>query len=212
LTKIESKRNVKVIVILSLTLAAIVILALYTFGPLSHFRTNRRANPESLKPAGSETVKVNGGEMTLRQYHNRDMTENYYSVKIPEEFTVGPDGSSPGRYIVDSPLAKGTIRLMDVPDNTSLELYVLGQEEPGLSKSVPGYRKLGFEPITVNGVDAYELSYGGTDKGTGYRTVRVYIAGPDQAAVITLTSKEGDFGMEAPVFSQIINSYRWENR
>ncbi len=210
--KTESKRNLKVIVILLMTAVAIIVLALYTFGPLSYIRGEHKTNPESIKPAGSEKVSINSKDMVFRQYHNKDVTENYYGVGLPAGAGVRPDTSSPGTYIVDFPPIKATIGLMDVPDNTTLELYVLGQEEPKLSKSVPGYRKTDFQKLTINGAEGYELAYIGTINAIEYRTVRTYVTGPDRAGVITLSCKESDYKDTSSIFSTVVNSFRWENR
>ena len=51
--------NKKVIAILLLTIGALVVLYLYSFGPLSYKRTAAQVNPASLKPATAGNVTIN---------------------------------------------------------------------------------------------------------------------------------------------------------
>src|SRR3977135_3135775 len=126
--------NKKVIAILLLTIGALIVLYLYSFGPLSYKRTAAQVDPASLKPATAGNVTINNKNVGLSAYHNRDTKENYYTVKFPQDWQV-KTGDKAGGYSFNFNGGGGTVELMDVPDNTTLELYVLSQEEPRLKKA-----------------------------------------------------------------------------
>lgn len=203
--------NRKVIVIFVLTIGALVLLYLYSFGPLSYKRTASQVNPASLKPATAGNVTINNKNLALSAYHNRDKKENYYAVKLPQDWQVKP-GDKPGGYSLNFNGGTGTVELMDVPDNTTLELYVLSQEEPRLKKTVTDYSRVSYQKTTVNGSEAYQLVYRSKQGQDNSQTLRTYISGQDECSVITLTARQIDFDSSQTLFFSIINSFLWENK
>jgi hypothetical protein len=101
---------------------------------------------------------------------------------------------------------------MDVPDNTTLELYVLSQEEPRLRRTATAYERVDYQRLEAGGSDAYRLTYRSKVGPDSRQTVRTYIAGPDMAAVVTFTAKQSDSALEQPAFASVLRSFRWENR
>ena len=85
--------NKKVLAIIILTVIALGILYLYSFGPLAYRRQAVRPNPESLKPTMGQGIARG-----MKEYHNRDMTENYYRVAFPQNWQVNP-GTTLGSYL-----------------------------------------------------------------------------------------------------------------
>jgi hypothetical protein len=129
--------NKKVVIVLILTLAALGFLTFYSFGPSSTTRIGPQINPESLKPIKAEAMNQNNESFEV--YHNKDIAENFYAMSIPQSWQIQSGISHPGGY--DFLYNRGTtkIELMDVPDNSTLELFVLSQEEPRLKSLLPGY-------------------------------------------------------------------------
>jgi hypothetical protein len=201
--------NKKVIAILILTAAALVLLTLYAFGPLIP-KTSPHHNPVSLKPAEAGKVAVGPQNVPFVTYHNKDVRENYYTVGVPQTWQV--TAGKPGGYELRFAGGRGTVRLMDVPDNTTLELFVLSQEEPRLKKTLPGYQRTGYDKLTLNGAEAYQLTYQNADSGGPAQTVQTFITGPDQAGVVTLTARAGDFATLSAVFSSLAQTFRWEKQ
>jgi hypothetical protein len=195
--------NKKVIVVIFLTVVALAVLYLYSFGPLAGIRTAQNFNPVSLKPSVSKTT-------ALSDYHNKDVKENYYTIQLPADWQVSA-GKNPGGYAVSSANATGEVGLMDVPDNSTLELYILSQDEPELKNSLPAYSRADYKKISINGNDVYQLIYTFKTGSDIYQTIRTYVAGPDHAGVITLSLKQSDFSSLQPTFDSIINSFNWEN-
>jgi hypothetical protein len=203
--------NRVVLVIIVLTIVALVVLTLFSFGPLSGARKRARINPTSLRPTTSEQVVVSSRSLSFSVYHNRDLVENFYAIKLPQDWQL-QKGGEPGKYSLTFSGGTATVELLDVPDNTTLELYVLSQEEPRLKRTVPGYEREGYKKVTVDGNDAYQLAYGSKINREDYRTICTYVIGQDKAGIITLTAKQSTFaGLEA-VYSSIIESFHWEKK
>ena len=202
--------NKIVIIILSLTVVALVVLYLYSFGPLAGMRTTQNFNPVSLHPSVSQNLNVSNKTETFSIYHNKDLIENYYTIQLPKDWKITA-GKNPGGYTVSSANANGEIGLQDVPDNSTLELYILSQDEPKLKSSLSGYNRIDYKKLSINGNDAYQLAYTSKTGIDTYETVRTYISGKDHAELIIFSSKQSDFQGLQPTFNSIINSFNWEN-
>ncbi len=199
----------KIIAILILTVVALIGLAIYAFGPMTK-KTITRVNPVSLKPAGSEKVTVDNESVAFVAYHNQDLTENFYTLEFPKDWQVTP--GKPGGYALNFGGGTGTIGLTDVPDNSTLELFVLSQVEPRLKKTVSNYKRIDYRKLTVNGAEAYQLLYQGMSTKEQYQTVQTYIAGSDEAGIITFTTKQNEFSALSSIFSSVTNTFHWENK
>jgi hypothetical protein len=228
--------NQKVIVVFVLTIIALIVLYLYSFGPLAGTRSYVRANPSSLKPAASEQVTVNseqpivpsaGANQTMvaspapatpgkkdvafNVYQNKDKKENFYAVSIPQEWQVHA-GSKAGGYVLTFSGGNGSIQLMDVPDNTTLELYVLSREEPRLKKSQAHYERVDYRKETLHGQEAHQLVYQSKNGEEINQTFATYIVGSDEALVISLTARPGQWDSLRGLFESVANSFRWESK
>ncbi|MCX5698634.1 MAG: PsbP-related protein [Candidatus Omnitrophica bacterium] len=203
--------NKKVIFIFILTIIALVILALFSFGHLSDKRNAAGINPSSLKPVSTETANKENASVAWNLYRNRDVVENYYSVQLPQKWNVNA-GKKAGSYSVNFSDGNGTVVLMDVPDNSTLELFILSQQEPQLKKAIPGYHRVDYKKILVSGNEAYELIYQNTKDNEAYETLKTYIAGSDQAGVLTFTVKQSSFNETYSLLNLIIQNFKWENK
>lgn len=201
--------NKKIVAILILTVVALIVLAIYAFGPLTK-KTMIRVNPVSLKPAGSQKVTVDNKSMAFVAYHNKDLPENFYTLEFPKGWQVIP--GKPGGYALNFSGGSGTISLTDVPDNSTLELFVLSQEEPKLKKTVGNYKRIDYRKLTVNGAEAYQLLYQSTRSGEQDQTSQTYIVGADEACIITFTTPKNEFSVLSSLFSSIANTFHWENK
>ncbi|MCX6843988.1 MAG: hypothetical protein NTX53_17125 [candidate division WOR-3 bacterium] len=194
--------NKKVIAVAVAAVAALVVLYLYSFGPLAKQRHAARPRPESLKPAA-------GTVQGTVAYHNRDSRENYYGITVPKAWQTRA-GEKPGSYSFSFGAGAGTVELMDVPDNSTLELYILSQEEPRLKAAAPGFARRNYGKQTVGGVEAFRLAYRSLIDGTEYENAREYFTGQDMAGVMTFTTPRTDSSFRAAIDS-VINGFKWEN-
>jgi hypothetical protein len=198
--------NKKVIGVITFTMIALVIVYLYSFGSLANHRQTVQPNPESLKPTIGQGV-IQG----MSEYHNKDLKENYYRIAFPQTWQV-KSGTALGSYLFSLNAGTGSIELADVPENSTLELFVLSQEEPRLKKEVLGYERKSYQKLTIDGSDACQLSYSSTLNGEQYENVRTYVSGQDRAGVVTVTAPEKEFASLAQDMDAVVNSFQWENK
>ncbi len=213
--------NKKVIIISILTILSLVILTMFSFGPLSNIRKQSGINPASLNPVQPSPEKSESPQnqnnsdsnriMDFNAYRNVDVKENYYQVSIPKNWRVTA-GNKPGEYVINFSGGSGQIGLMDIPDNTTLELFLLSREEPRLKKSVLSYQRLDYQKITVHGNDGYELTYSSDVNRKKSKTIIAYLAGQDQAGVISFTAPSDNFSNLQPIFIKVINRFNWQNK
>ncbi len=200
--------NKKIIFIIILTITALVLVYLYSFGPLAKMRLNYSINQQSAKPT-AEKLNLNNQQVPFNTYHNKDTKENYYSIKTPDDWQIGQP-SVPGSYNFIASNIIARTETMDVSDNTTLELYVLSQEEPRLKKETSGYKKMDYQKVSINSSQAYQLIYQMTENGKSNTIVKTYITGADKAGVITVTVPQDQFITEQQIFTVFINSFQWE--
>jgi hypothetical protein len=194
--------NKKVLTVIIAALAALVVLYLYSFGPLAGRRHAARPRPESLKPAA-------GVVQGTTAYQNRDARENYFGITVPKGWQTKA-GEKPGSYLFTFGVGTGTVELMDVPDNSTLELYILSRDEPRLKAAVPGYARSDYRKQTVGGVEAFRLVYRGMAGGTETENVREYFTGQDMAGVMTFTTPLADSSFGTAI-DGVITGFKWEN-
>jgi hypothetical protein len=101
---------------------------------------------------------------------------------------------------------------MDVPDNTTLELYVLSREEPRLKKSQAHYERVDYRKETLHGQEAHQLVYQSKNGEEINQTFATYIAGSDEAIVISLTARPRQWDSLRGLFESVANSFRWESK
>jgi hypothetical protein len=199
--------NKKIIIIFILTIIALVVLWLYSFGPLAGTKV-AKVNPESLKTVSQQNA-ISGQSIIFNIYHNKDLTENFYTIKFPQSWQLQIENSA-GSYHFVFDKGNGSAELQDVSDNTTLELFVLSQEEPKLKKTLNNYVHLDYKKTSVNNNDAYQLIYQSAINNKTYKTIETYITGQDHAAVITLSSEAQNFADFQQIFYSILNSFQWE--
>jgi len=198
--------NKKVLAVIILAVIALMVLYLYSFGPLANQRQAGQPNPESLKPTTGQ-----GPTQGMSEYHNRDLKENYYRIGFPQTWQV-KSGTALGSYLFSFNTGTGSAELVDVPENTTLELFVLSQEEPRLKKEVLGYERKSYQKLTIGGSDSYELKYASTLNGEQYENMRIYITGQDRAGVITMTVLQKESTSFGQAVDAVITSFKWENQ
>jgi hypothetical protein len=203
--------NAKVALVLVATVIAIAILYLYSFGPLAGKRVALNQNPASLHPTQPESVALGSSETLFSTYHNKDSRENYYAIKLPQTWTVHA-GQNPGSYLCSFSNGSGSVELMDVPDNTTLELYILSRDEPKLRKTVAGYKRSYYNSLLINKEQAYQLIYTTIAQGDDFKTIRTYVNGQDNAGLITLSASTNEFASDSSLFDLINSSFKWENK
>ncbi len=216
--------NKKIIVIFGLTLVALIIVYLYSFGPLAGLRTAISINPASQKPVlvpntsmpnklvgtstnATSTRSSSLAQGPLQEFRNRDMVQNYYHVSIPGDWHA--TSTKAGTYAVSYPNGSGTIGLIDIPDNSTPELFVLSQEIPALKK-LQGYSEVSYASTTVSGNLSYKIIYDALDKGQMMTHERVYITGQDHAGLMDLAVPAASWSKMSILIDTVVNSFHWD--
>ncbi len=199
---IRQTNTVAIIIVLLLTVAALGLLLYHSFGrsPVGA----RDPNPSSLQP-----VTLPADQGTFVAYSNRDVPQDYYSIEVPASWRA--NATVAGEYEFRSGDATATVKLTDVPDNSNLVLYVLSQVEPQLRTTMTGYQELNHTNMTVNGAEAFRLTYRSTARGAPLVTTLVFIVGSDQSGLISVSAPEAGYGSDESVFNHIIDSFSWRN-
>jgi hypothetical protein len=200
--------NKKVIFIIVLTLIALFVVYLYSFGPLAKNRLAQNVNPQSrtyVQQPATSTAAI------LNVFHNKDLKENYYSVAVPSDWKLDTTSAVVGKYSFILQQGHAEVALQDVADNTTLELFVLSQDEPQIKKDVVGYKRVNYQKTTINGNAAYQLTYASQVGGQNMVTERTYITGTDHAGVVTITLPEAEFNKDTALINALNGSFVWEN-
>ncbi len=116
--------NKKVIAVIILTIIALTMLMLISFGPLGTNGKSSDINPISQKPQEIKQNTINKNPVVFVGFHNKDVKENYYGINLPKDWQT-KSGVKAGSYDIIFPEGKCEINLQDVPDNSTLELFIL---------------------------------------------------------------------------------------
>lgn len=205
--------NKKVLIVIFLTILVLIGLSVYTFGSYSNTKKILNTSHSApVSPVASNKKVVNNTNVTFATFQNKDVQGDYYSVSFPNTWQISK-GTKAGEYTAQFSGGDGQVELLEVPDNTTLELLVLSQEEPQLKKTVSGYKRVDYKKITIQGNDSYQLTYTSTaTDGLINQTVKTYVSGSDMASVITLTAPQTQFTSQQPVFLSVIGSFAWNNK
>jgi hypothetical protein len=187
-----------------------LILSLRVF--ISDTDSNVRAAVHSLKPAGSLPLTIDHRSVVFFVYSSRNSDEDSYSLSLPPEWIIRPNGMHAGAYIILSPMVKGTVELMKIPHGFSLGDYILTAEEPKMKETIPEYEREDFYRISVRDSGAYRLSYTSRHNGVSFFTMRTYISGNEATCVITLLCRKEDRDEVMPLAAAAVSNFRWEGK
>jgi hypothetical protein len=218
------------IIILSLSAVVIIGFSLYSFGSYSTSpKAGTKIQPVRMSasaPAGVVNKRLlqqqqENPNSTLSQfpttaaamntYENRDKPENYYSIQFPSNAVV-EHGKDPGSYVIKLPSNTATfsVGLLDVPDTSNVQLYMLTQEEPSLKSSLQHYKLIKSNQFTIGGNRAWDLIYTWENSTVPMESVKTFVEGSDNAAVLTDSASAPEFIKNSDVFAnQVLQSFRW---
>jgi len=132
-------------------------------------------------------------------FDNREKMENFYSIQFPSNSTV-LHGYESGSYLAK--LSKGifSVDLVDIPDNSNVQIYVLTQVKPFLKSSLKDFNLIGIKQLILGGQRAWELAYTWKNMTRNMESIKAFVEGNDNAATITFSWPK------QPLTEQIINS------
>lgn len=153
---------------------------------------------------------TNGFQMS--SFENKDKQQNYYSIEFPSVSTVvhGKDSGS-----LEANLPQGIVvstGLVDIPDTTDVQNFILTQVEPTLKSSLANYQRIGIDQSSIGESKAWTLTYTWDNKTTqeNMKTVKTFIGGQDNTAEIefSATSKNLVDGYNS-IILPVTKSFQW---
>ncbi|WP_157928178.1 hypothetical protein [Candidatus Nitrosotalea okcheonensis] len=191
--------------------AALVAFTFYTFWSSSLPKAGTKVEPaaSTIYVNNNSSVKQNSANsVAMNIFDNKDMPENYYTIQFPTNFKV-VHGDKQGKLIAR--LQQGTVsaELMDVPDNSNLQQYVITQIEPSLTSSLQGYSRINFGHLTVTGNNALDITYTWKNSTSEMESTKTFVEGQDHTMVITSSWPRNEFKQNNPLTNSIIDSFQW---
>lgn len=176
----------------------------YEFAPLYH-QISFRYNPVSLVVDNASDPQ--SSSMVMNIYANKDLPENYYSMSFPHSATV-THGKNPGSLVTKFHNVTSSIDLQDIPDDTNVNLYMLTVAKPNL-KILSDYKELSSNQIKIDNNRAYDIKYTWSNSSEKIESLKTFIEGKDQAAVVTFSGPVRDFDNNNSTLGSVLNSFKW---
>jgi len=196
---------------ISIGVTALVAFTFYTFwsSPLPKAGTKVEPVASTIYANNSSSVRQNSANsVPMNVYDNRDMPENYYSIQFPTNFKV-VHGDKQGKIVARLHQGIVSAELMDIPDNSNLQQYIMTQVEPSLASSLQGYNRINFSQLTVAGNNALDITYTWKNSTSEMESKKTFIEGPDHAMVITSSWPRNEFNQSNPLTNSIVDSFQW---
>ena len=109
-------------------------------------------------------------------FENREKIENFYSIQFPSNSTV-LHGNESGSYVAKFSKGVSSVGLIDIPDNSNVQLYVLTQVKPSLKSSLKNFNLVEFKQLTLGGQRAWELIYTWKNMTRNMESIKTFIEG-----------------------------------
>lgn len=164
-------------------------------------------NTTSKGPSSQNAVE-NNSITSLDVYENKDVPENYYTIGFPAGANV-VQGANPGSYIATISAYKYSVELQDIPDDSNVQLYTLTHAEPALKSSLAGYKLVSSGQLAAWKNRAWDLVYTWKNSTQGLETIKVFIEGKDQAAVVTLSCPIQYYSKNNSTMNSVLENFRW---
>ena len=174
------------LVVIALGTLIIVTFSLYNFGyyispsipqsgaeisPVSSFDsvTNSRtaeqtSNSAQVQKTGSGTRDIISNLPSSSKYKNWPLMKivknlrTFYSIQFPTDMIV-THGNRPGSVVAESPQGVFSVDLVDIPDDSNVELYLLTNIKPSLESALQNFSQIKFSSTSVGDNRAWELAY-----------------------------------------------------
>jgi hypothetical protein len=226
------KFKVVVIIVGSLTL---ITFSLYNFGyyfspsipqsgakiePISKSELATDAineSPSSTQPqkqiqtSNTAADSNSSSSIKMANYENREKLENFYSIQFPNSIRV-LHGNDPGDYVAKSSQGTFSVELIDIPDDSNVELFILTNIKPTLESSLDNFKQTNFTPFSINGHRAWELAYTWNNNTTPMTSIKTIVEGADEANAITYSGEYEqliDQNLNSTLIQPVLRSFHW---
>jgi hypothetical protein len=206
----------------SVAIVVVIGFSLYTFGSYSAspkagtkvqpIRESRGHGITKQQQKTSNSILVPSSTTAMSSYENRDKPENYYSIQFPRNAVV-EHGNNPGGYITKLPEGNAvfSVELVDIPDTSNVQLYMLSQDEPSLKSSLQHYNRVSTNQFTIGGSRAWDLTYTWKNTTMPMESKKTFVEGSDNAAVITFSGSIQGIGKnnDDSLINLVVQSFHW---
>jgi len=176
----------------------------YELAPLYHY-ISFGTNPVGVVVESASSAQ--SSSMVMNIFANKDLPENYYSISFPQTAIV-THGKNPGSFVANFQNVISSVNLQDIPDDTNVNLYMLTVAKPNL-KMLPDYKELSSNQIKIDNNRAYDIKYTWSNSSERVESLKTFIEGKDQAAVVTFSSPLQDFNKINSTLDSVLNSFKW---
>jgi hypothetical protein len=176
----------------------------FELAPLYHY-ISFGTNPVSVVVESASSAP--SSSMVMNIFANKDLPENYYSISFPQTAIV-THGKNPGSFVSNFQNVNTSVNLQDIPDDTNVNLYMLTVAKPNL-KMLPDYKELSSNQIKIDNNRAYDIKYIWSNSSERLESLKTFIEGKDQAAVVTFSSPIQDFNKVNSTLDSVLNSFKW---
>ena len=176
----------------------------YESEPAYHY-ISFTTNPIAL--AGKNASNASSSSMIMNIFANKDLPENFYSISFPQS-TILTHGKNPGSFVAKFQNLFSSIDLQDIPDDSNVNLYMLTVAKPNL-KMLPDYKELSSNQFKIGNNRAYDIKYTWSNSSEQLETLKTFIEGKDQAAVVTFSGPVQDYNKNNSTLNSILHSFNW---
>jgi hypothetical protein len=201
------------LIIVALGVVVIIAFSLYTFGsyttkskagtkvePVKNLATTTVVNSNSnIQKYTRDASRSPSPSIPMATFENREKIENFYSIQFPSKSIVVHSNAS-GSYTAKLPNGLFSVGLIDIPDNSNVQLYILTQVQPSLKSSLQDFNPVSFNQLNISGQRAWKLVYTWKNGTKEMGSVKTFMEGSDNAAAITFSGPRYEF------IDQIVNS------
>lgn len=189
-------------------IAIIVGFSVYSFGSYS---TAPKAGTQQSPVKSAVTSGGSVAPTTVSTFENRENPGNFYSIQFPGGADV-THGNASGSYIVKMPKGIFSVQLVDIPDTSNVQLYLLTQIQPSLKSYLQDFNRIGYDQSNVGGHRAWDLTYTWNNRTIGMESMKTVVEGSDHAASITFSAPRQEFADRNAMSSlvkSVVESFHW---
>jgi hypothetical protein len=141
------------IIVIMIGAVTIITFSLYSFSSYLSSSPYLPKTGTKVEPKNNSDLNVDlarNKSIQMIAYENREKPENFYSIQFPSYANV-LYGNKSGSYTAKIPQGIFYVELVDIPDNSNVELYLLSRVKPALESSMRDFNQIGFNQLSIGG-------------------------------------------------------------
>ena len=174
-------------------------------------QNNSKQNSSKQNSSSTNTISNSHPDMKMATFENREKPENFFSIQFPINMRA-IHGNGPGSLVAISPQGDFSVDLVDIPDDSNVELYLLTKIKSSLESSLHNFNQTKFSPTSIGGHRAWELVYTWKNATTPMGSIKAFVEGQDEAIAITYSGTYQqliDKNINSTLIQPVLQSFRW---